>query len=161
MTKEEAVREFVSRELNAVSQDWVKIVAENEGRYPKLPMWGTMWIIDSWLGEKLMEGSRAMAYSPESIDLDSIEDKKERAKVKKAIKDEDYFITEYYYDEEMAYERCVLDKDGDPTALFIYEVGDEYVIGVNGAGWSFYDGVWDRLYDVLGLKWHKEEECEK
>jgi hypothetical protein len=34
---------------------------------------------------------------------------------------------------------------------------DEYIIGVNGAGWNFYDGVWDRLYDVAGLHWHSEK----
>jgi hypothetical protein len=30
-------------------------------------------------------------------------------------------------------------------------IADEYVIGINGAGWNFYDGVWGRLYDVCGI----------
>ena len=50
----------------------------------------------------------------------------------------------------------MLDKDGNRTSIYVYEVEDEIVIGVNGAGWDFYQGVWDELYDLLGLKWHDE-----
>lgn len=157
MTKDEAIKEFVSRELNAVPLEWVKIVAEHESEYPTLPMWGTMWIVDNHIGERLIQHSRVMAARAEEIDLDSIDDEQERKRLEKAIKEEDWPVIEEYVDEEMAYERCVLDKDGNTTALYIYEIGDEYVIGVNGAGWDFYDGVWDKLYDLLGLQWHTTE----
>ena len=160
MNKLEAVEEFVKRDFNSVPQDWVRKIAESEGEYSNFPMWGTMWIVDTFLGEQLMEKSRMMAESPQDIDLDQIEEeegKAKREKIEKAIEDEDWSELEMYYDEEMAYERSVLDVDGDPTAMFIYEVGDEYVVGINGAGWNFYDGVWDRIYDTIGLKWHEEE----
>ncbi len=160
MNKKEAVEEFVKRDFNSVPQNWVETMANAEGRYPNLPMWGTMWIIDTFLGEQLMKKSRMMAPSIDSIDLDNIEETEgvaKRKKIAKAIKEETWSELEMYYDEEMAYERSVLDIDGDPTSMFIYEVGDEYVVGINGAGWDFYDGVWDRIYDTIGLKWHKEE----
>lgn len=157
MNKKEAIEAMVKRDLNAVPQEWVQVVAEHNGEYPSLPMWGTMWFVDNYTGEKLVENSRVMVSSAEEIDLDGIEDKKERKRVEEAINTADYSVTEEYVDEEMAGERNVLDKDGNTTALFIYEVGDEYVIGVNGAGWNFYDGVWDRLYDLLGYQWHSEE----
>lgn len=156
-TKREAIEEMVKRDLSAVPHDWVATVAEHNGSYPSLPMWGTMWFVDNYTGEKLIENSRVMVGSPEEIDLDSIEDEKERKRVEESINTADYLVTEDYVDEEMQGERCVLDKDGNTTALFVYEVGDEYVIGVNGAGWNFYDGVWDKLYDLLGYQWHDEE----
>ena len=49
----------------------------------------------------------------------------------------------------------ILDKDGNATAAYIYGIADDYVIGINGAGWNFYDGVWDKLYDVCGIRWHE------
>jgi hypothetical protein len=156
-TKKEAIELFVNRDLNAVPQEWVRKVAEADSGYPSLPMWGTMWIVDTHIGERLIQHSRVMAESKDDIQLDDIEDEAERTKVEKAIKADDWTVLEEYIDEEMAYEHCVLDKDGRPTALFVYEIGDEYVIGVNGAGWNFYDGVWDRLYDLLDLQWHTTE----
>lgn len=159
MTKKEAIELFVNRDLQAVPQDWVRIVAEHNDEYPTLPMWGTMWIVDRDLGEKLMYNSR---YMNETLDdfideVRTMDDGHEKESLEKAIKDEDWLILEQYIDEEMAGQHCVLDKDGNTTALFIYEIGDQYVIGVNGAGWNFYDGVWDKLYDLLGLQWHNEE----
>lgn len=157
MKKEEAISAFVDS-LNSIPQEWVKIVAESKDEFPRLPMWGTMWFVDGFIGDKLIENSRVMVETKDEIYLDDIEDEKEKKRVEEAIKDEDWSILEDYIDEEMAGERCVLDKDGNTTALFIYEIGDEYLIGVNGAGWNFYDGVWNKLYDVLGLRWHNEEE---
>ena len=162
MTKEEAIKKWVNQEFSALSQDWVERLFDSfQGYHPDLPMWGTMWICNQFDGEKFFENSRVMAPSPETIDLDEIEEKegeKKRKLVEKAIEDDDWSISELYYSEEMAGERCVLDKDGNPTSVYIYELDGRYIIGVNGAGWDFYDGVWDRLYDVAGLHWHDEEE---
>ncbi len=140
MKKREAIEKFVERDFNSVPQDWVRTVAEANQEYPNLPMWGTMWIVDNWLGEKLWENSRVMAPNHDEIDLEEIErveGEEKRKLVEKAIEEEDWSELEMYYDEEMAYERSVLDKDGDPTSMFIYEVGDEFVVGINGAGWDF------------------------
>lgn len=154
MTKEEAIRQFVSCDLNAIPQEWVRSVAKNSGEYPTLPMWGTMWIVDTHIGERLINHSRTMVASADEIDLDAIEDEQERRRVERAITAEDWPVLEEYIDEEMSGAHCVLDKDGKTTALFVYEIADEHIIGVNGAGWDFSDGVWDKLYDLLELRWH-------
>lgn len=159
-TKDEAVDEFVSRDLNSIPTEWVKIVLESQDDYRTLPMWGTMWIIDCFGGD-LYEKSRVMYESIEEFknELDSeVLDADEFERLSKAIEDEDWSVLGDYIDEDMAGEHCILDKDGNTTALFIYEVDGQYVIGVNGAGFNFYSGVWDRLYDTIGLEWHTHEE---
>lgn len=42
----------------------------------------------------------------------------------------------------------------------IYESEDyEYLIGIDGVGYDFYEPHWIPLYKVRGLQWHKEEEA--
>ncbi len=160
MKKQEAVEKWVS-EMGSIPQDWFACVAEHiGGEYYPLPMWGTMFIVSDFDGEKFMQNSRRMVYSAEDIDLDEIErleGEKKRKAVEKAIEKEDYSEYEEYIDEEMDGANNVLNKDGGTTAAYIYEVEGTYVLGINGAGWNFYDGVWDRLYDAAGLHWHTEE----
>lgn len=52
-------------------------------------------------------------------------------------------------DAEMAGERQIAG-----TPAFLYLLDGRWMIGVHAAGWDFYDGVWDVLYDLLGLRWH-------
>lgn len=41
----------------------------------------------------------------------------------------------------------------------IYESEDcEYLIGIDGAGYDFYEAHWIPLYKARGLHWHKENE---
>lgn len=41
----------------------------------------------------------------------------------------------------------------------IYEQEDyDYIFGIDGAGYSFYEEHWIPLYKARGLKWHKEED---
>ena len=153
MTKEEAVKRYVDREFNSISQDWAeRLFVSFNGYAPSLPMWGTMWICNEFDGEKFYKHSRRLVS-----DVACIEDDELREKIEKEVEDNDYETYEQYVDDEMAGERCVLDKDGDRTSVYVYELDGEYLIGVHGAGWDFYDGVWDRLYDVAGLQWHSEE----
>lgn len=131
MNKQDAVKQFVNRDFSGIPLDWIQIIIEHNGGYNSLPMWGTMWIIEErFIGEKLWESAVEMQ-----------KDNPEKP----------------HFDEEMAGEMCITNKDGEETAVFIYDIDDQYVIGVNGAGWSFYDGVWDQLYDKLKLKWHDDE----
>lgn len=60
-------------------------------------------------------------------------------------------------DDEMYGNRQVVDKDGYGINLYIYEVDGHYLLGINGAGWDFFDGVWDKLYDAVGMMWHDED----
>lgn len=164
MIKKEAIELLVNRDMQAVPREWVEIVAEKQGELSTLPMWGTMFIVDgNLIGEKLMKNSRLMYGTTDELQDEVSQgensnfDERERELITKAIKKEDWSALEDYIDEEMQDARCILDKDGKTTAAYIYEIGNEYVIGVNGAGWDFYDGVWDKIYDVLGLKWHSED----
>ena len=159
MTKQKAIELFVNRIFHPISREWVKIIAEAKGEeIYAWPMWGTMWMVDGFIGEKLMENSRVMVGEASEIDLDAITDEKERAAVRKAVEElkaenvdwAGVVILEDYVDEEMAGVRNIIG-----TAAYIYEIDGEYIVGVHGAGWDFYDGVWDRLYDLLGLKWHE------
>jgi hypothetical protein len=53
--KDDAIREWVAREFNAVPQEWVRIAMEHFGYWEPLPIWGAMWIVDAHLGEKFMQ----------------------------------------------------------------------------------------------------------
>lgn len=44
----------------------------------------------------------------------------------------------------------------------IYEQEDyEYIFGIDGAGYDFYESHWEPLYKARGLKWHKEAKDEQ
>jgi len=157
MTKQEAIERFVREDLAAIPQEWVKIVAEAKGGYHGLPMWGTMWFMNFPGAENVYENARTMLGDKSELrdEAEACTDEEKKAKLLKAIEEDDWAVLADYIDEEMSGERCVLDKDGNTTAMFVYEIEGEYLLGVNGAGWNFYDGVWDKLYDLLGLKWHE------
>lgn len=158
MTKKEAIEKMVSQFSN-ISSDQLKTLAEASGQYLGLPMWGTLWRLD-YFGEKLYDNARVMLGDKREL-TDDVENSnystEEKEKILKAISEDDWSVLEEYIDEEMSGERCILDKDGNTTAMFIYELDGEYWLGVNGAGWDFYNGVWDKLYDVIGLKWHDKD----
>ena len=147
MDKKEAIRKMTS-ELSSISSDWLTIIIEAKREYHRLPMWGTLWVLD-YYGEEIYNNARVMVERVEDIE------NRDDQKLREAIENQDWVILGEYVDEEMAGERCVLDKNGKTTAMFIYDIDGEYLIGVNGAGWDFYHGVWDTLYDICGLQWHK------
>lgn len=39
----------------------------------------------------------------------------------------------------------------------IYNDGDLFAIGVDGAGYSFRDAHFTQLYDAMGMHWHDED----
>ena len=44
------------------------------------------------------------------------------------------------------------------TGIYAFKVADELVLGINGAGYDFFDAHWIPLYEALGLQWHDKEE---
>lgn len=42
------------------------------------------------------------------------------------------------------------------TGIYAIEFDGELLLGVHGAGYSFYDHHWSKLYDALGYCWHTE-----
>lgn len=144
MTKKEAIESFVERDFSGIPQEWVKIVAEKLGaEIYAWPMWGTMWIVE-FFGERLMANAKQVCEPSECKgNKNTAHDKNDTCDIC-----EDW--------EEMGGAWNIKDKNGNGTAAYIYEIDGQYVMGINGAGWDFYDGVWDRLYDLLGLEWHDE-----
>jgi hypothetical protein len=161
--KQEAIHEWVMREFSAVPQEWVHKIMEADADYQPLPMWGTMWIVHECIGEMLWRNSRVMAGDASEIDIESISDEKKRDNVQNAItglQEENIdwagcAVLEEYMHEEMRGARCILDTSGNTTAAYIYEIAGEYVVGIHAAGWNFYDGIWDKLYDLCGIRWHE------
>ncbi len=154
-TKNEAIHDMVAG-LSAVPLNWVQKVAEAVDDIAPSPMWGTMWILN-WHGEDLFNNARVMLGDKSELlqEYDLLEkDDDKRILIEKAVAEDDWSVLEEYIDEEQSGERCILDVDGKTTAMFIYEIDGQYVLGINGAGFDFYHGVWDKLYDVLGLQWH-------
>jgi len=152
MTKTEAIKKFVERDFSGIPQEWVQIVMEKKDIYESLPMWGTMWIVDNFLGKRLMKNAIQVIEPEECAKENKTHDKNTTCDIC-----EDY--------EEMISAYNIKDKDGDGTAAYIYDIDGTYVMGIHGAGWNFYDGVWDKLYDKLGLglEWHDVEDvpCNK
>lgn len=37
----------------------------------------------------------------------------------------------------------------------IFHDGDLFALGIDGAGYSFMEHHWSKLYDAMGLKWHE------
>lgn len=166
MNKKEAVQLLVNRDLQTVPQDWAMAIAEREGEYQRFGMWGWVFIVDDFIGERLMKKSRIIVGHHSDIDLNAITNEIEREAVaeaidalnKESISWGECALLENYMDEEMAGERCILDTQGRTTSMFIHEIAGTYCISVNAAGFDFYDGVWDVLYDTLCLEWHTDDE---
>jgi hypothetical protein len=67
---------------------------------------------------------------PSEIDIESIDDEKKRSKVQDGIaglenEDIDWAgcaLLEEYINEEMSGAHCILDKDGNATAAYIYDI---------------------------------------
>ncbi len=131
--KEECIKLWVERNFSGVPTEWVQAVAEKKGLdIYAWPMWGTMWLVDDYIGEKLMEASVMMTTSDECENHD---------------KDTNCDTCDT---EEMAGAYNI-----KGTSAYIYDIDGQYVVGIHGAGWNFYQGVWDALYDICGTEWHK------
>lgn len=136
MTKQEAVKLFIEREFNSVPTTWVEAIAEHvDGNPINPPMWGTMFIVDDTIGSQLLALSELVKLSE---DCEAHYSRTQCNNCKN-------------YEEEMDGARHITG-----TCAYIYNVDNTHVIGINGAGFDFFDGVWDKFYDLLAIKWHEE-----
>ena len=46
-------------------------------------------------------------------------------------------------------------QDVGDTGISVFEIDGEVVLGVNGAGYDFYEHHWIPLYEALGYAWHE------
>ncbi len=42
--------------------------------------------------------------------------------------------------------------------IYSFMIDGEIVLGINGAGYDFWESHWTPLYDALGYNWHDKEE---
>ena len=142
MDKKEAIEKWVERNFHPIPTEWIRIVTEKQdGECPALPMWGTMWQVDDYIGKKLWKHSHLVREPSECKEEGAHEEDETCDKC------EDW--------EEMGGTHNIYDKDGSGTSAYIYDIDDVYLVGIHGAGWDFYEGVWDKLYDLFGIKWHE------
>jgi hypothetical protein len=41
------------------------------------------------------------------------------------------------------------------TGIFAFDIDGKVVLGINGAGYDFYEDHWLPLYEALGYAWHE------
>jgi len=173
--KEAAVRRLISG-FDAIPADWAALAAKHkdEDEFLALPMWGTLFLVgnmDRGNIEKLLidpvpkdihgligfmedygiepEAVNAMelialsASALDEIDDDVVCDL--RATVLEEWRDSG--------DEDAMLATCGW-YDVGSTGIIAREIDGELLLGINGAGYSFFDSHWVLLYDELGYSWH-------
>jgi hypothetical protein len=177
--KAAAVRRL-SETFENIPQSWARLAAQHEDgeEYLAMPMWGTLFLVsnmDRGNIEKLLtspvpEGDAvallefaedhgieldesemqllALAARDEDdddeADLDSIRD--QILEAWRESNDEDAMLADSGW------------QDVGDSGFIAREIDGELLMGVNGAGYSFHDSHWLRLYDELGYSWHQEGE---
>lgn len=161
--------------FSAIPADWAQHVAEKvEGDAIAVPMWGTLFKVEDSCDrrgiEKLMRpmGPRG---------CETVEDLIEWVKdhgidydiaplqaLAEAAEDDDDDLQDHIDRVEDQW-RDSLDDDAILACYGWQEVGDtgilareldgELLLGINGAGYSFFDSHWLRLYQALGYSWHE------
>lgn|SRR6267142_1390091 len=46
-------------------------------------------------------------------------------------------------------------QEAGDTGISAFEIDGELVLGINGAGYDFYEYHWTPLYNALGYEWHE------
>jgi len=174
---ESAVRRFVDG-FNNIPIEWLSLVAEHIDKEEcyAMPMWGTAFmphnmdahniakllrdplpedivgliefIEDKGLDVEEIENAVKLialaASDPDEIDESEVEDL--RNAVRDAWRDSS---------DEEAYLADAGWQDVGGTGFIAREFDGRLVLGVNGAGYDFYESHWRRLYEELGYSWHK------
>jgi len=172
-----AVRSLVSQ-FDNIPADWAALVAEHKDKDEcvALPMWGTLFKVTSMdrsnieklLRDPIPEDIHELIEFAEDkgIDLEEIDnamrlvalaasdpdeiDEDEVANLRHDIQDrwgedgdEDYWLASSGW------------QDVGGTGIIAREFDGELLLGINGAGYDFYESHWRRLYEELGYRWHK------
>lgn len=171
-----AVRKLVDG-FSKLDHDAVKGMAQaaNEEVYA-FPMWGTCFLVeDSCDRSKIRDMLRSfepqdaeeavemvvdygLGVEPEEYDIGTGSDDEDEDGFVEAVIDA---WREGDFEEEML-SSSGWQRVGNTGILALDLGGDDLLLGINGAGFSFYgnvdqgerDGLWCRLYDALGYTWH-------
>ena len=170
--KEAAIRRLVEG-FDNIPQDWAALVAEHKDEEPcyAMPMWGTLFKVNSMDRgniEKLLsnpipkDAVGLIEFAEEhGIEIDEAEMKLLALAAADEI-DEDkieaIWVQVYEAWTETGDEDAQLFmagwQDVGSTGIIAREFDGELLLGINGAGYSFFDSHWLRLYDELGYSWH-------
>ena len=171
-----AIKDAARRLVNGFScvpYDWARVIAEHiDGdEAVALPMWGTLFKVEDSCDErKIRDMMRPIGVSTED-DIDDIREFVEERGLGIDVEDysdgdEDepaYDIDELVYavmdawrdsyDEDCAFADSGWQEVGD-TGILAREFDGHLLLGINGAGYDFYERHWMTLYRALGYEWH-------
>lgn len=162
--------------FSSVPMEWVKLAAKNDGdECFAEPMWSTAFIVNDSVDRDRIE---AMLVDTEITDLESarrvnsvydchVDESDHQTSVVSDVDDERTVLDEESFikavQDEMdenpgQYENIELARSGwravGDTGIVAREVDGHLVLGINGAGYSFYGSHWIPLYKALGYAWH-------
>jgi len=126
--KRDAVKRMVDS-MSYIPYGWLEHIKEGLAEYFPDPMWGTIWLAGDNKGcfEEIMK----------EYDLDNEE---------KLDEDEG---------EECAELICGGWHELGDSGVFVRELDEELLVGINGAGYNFYQAHWEKLYEAVGFLWHE------
>jgi len=173
--KERAVRRLVEG-FDNIPLKWAALAAEHLDEEPcyAFPMWGTLFRVSN-MDRGNIEKLLVPAIPKDAVGLIEFAEEHgieiEEAEMKLlalAAADEDEIdedeieaiATEVYEawtesgDEDAALVMAGWDDVGS-TGIVAREFDGELLLGINGAGYDFYESHWHRLYEELGYSWHK------
>lgn len=178
--KERAVRSLVSQ-FDNIPADWAALVAEHKDgdECGVMPMWGTLFKVSSMdrsnieklLRDPIPDDIHGLIEFMEDKDIDPENIDNAMRLIALAAEDPDeideadirelqYAIQEEWSengDEDYWLASCGW-QDVGGTGIIAREFDGELLLGINGAGYSFFDSHWQRLYDELGYTWHERGE---
>ena len=173
---EHAIRRLVEG-FDNIPQSWAALVAEHldKDEFVPMPIWGTLFKVsnmDQGNIEKLIAehdvptGAVELIEWAEERGIEIEESEMKLLALAAANDDEDRElemirdgIIDSWYDsgEEDAQLSMGGWRSVGSTGLLAREFDGMLLLGINGAGYDFYDSHWRRLYEELGYSWHGAE----
>lgn len=172
---EKAVRRLVAG-FDNIPQSWAALAAEHKDgdECVAMPMWGTLFRVgnmDQGNIEKLLTDAvpTDIVELLEFMDEHQIDPEEVNAMELIALAASDpedvddndvnelrYAVIESWREsgDENAYLADSGWQDVGSTGIIAREIDGELLLGINGAGYDFFESHWRRLYEELGYSWH-------
>jgi len=162
-----------------IPSDWAAKVAEtiDGDECVALPMWGTLFKVEDSCDERKIRALLCPIGVSEEDDITDIRDFIEERGLSvdvadyfhgdddDDVDDPDFYDLSRLVDDVRDAWRDSYDEDAmladsgweavGGTGIIAREFDGHILLGVNGAGYDFYESHWEPLYRALGYKWHK------
>lgn len=169
----EAARRLVNG-FSCIPYGWAKLIAQHidDDECVALPMWGTLFKVEDGCDNRSIKKMLVAIGVSTDDDISDIREFIEEKGIDVTLddyllgepEDEDYDLEKVVdavneewresYDED-----CALADSGweavGTTGLIAREFDGHLLLGVNGAGYDFFESHWIPLYKALGYSWHK------